>query len=193
MITVRVVNAHGRIRPPEKIMKRIFILILAAMLFFSLTLGLSAGLSEGSKRFALEIDPLPLVFTVVHASFHIALSNVVSIPIYYSGFFGSIMEDFRLHIFSLGLRFYPAEKVHSGFYIFSLVTCVLARENYYYHIGNWEKAFGYGLELGYVFDIGKSAFFDIGFGLVRYIYPKQDFYDELAILPAFNCGFGVKF
>jgi hypothetical protein len=171
-------------------MKRIGILIIAIAIFLPLASGLSAGLAEGNKRFAISFDPLPLALTAVHLSFQVAFSDVISIPIYYTFISRLFVDDPNFQIFTIGARIFPWKKVHSGFYIGPLVS---------YNAAAWtwnarRGAFGFGLELGGMLDLGESFFVDLGLGLVRYIIPWEGwigaFYHSL---PAFNFGLGYKF
>jgi len=165
-------------------MKRILVLACMVMLFLSFSSGLFA-LAEGNDRFAVEIDPLLVFFKILHASVHVAVSDVISIPVFYTGC--QLYEDISMHSFSAGVRIYPAAKVHSGFYIGPFL-------NYNRMANASEKKgfFGYGLELGGMISIGSSFFFDLGAGVVRYDTSGTSI-DIPVILPVFNMGFGVKF
>jgi len=165
-------------------MQRIPVCVFLVMLFCAVSSGLFA-LEEGYDRFAVSIDPLPVFWGVLHLSFHIAVSDVISIPFFYTGCFPSdVNEYFSMQSFSVGARIYPAGKMHRGFYIGPFLNLNKMNNDM-----SKDVVFGYGLELGGMISIGRSFFIDLGAGLVRYNSLDADF----AILPVVNMSFGYKF
>ncbi|MDR2735044.1 MAG: hypothetical protein LBC99_10505 [Spirochaetota bacterium] len=170
-------------------MRRILILAVLVLLSFPFSSGLFA-LAEGSDRFAVSLDPIPVFFSVFHLSFQVAVSDMISIPVFYTGCFFPSLEEYHIGMqsVSVGMRLYPTKTVHRGFYIGPFLNCN--------RVSNGTvkgSLFGYGIESGAMVDMGSGFFIDLGMGLVRYnTKPGFDNGVFTIVMPVFNMGFGYK-
>jgi len=165
-------------------MKRALVL---AMLLLSVSAGLFA-IEDHNDRFAVSADPLMAFFGYVHASFQFTVSNVFAIPVFYIGMFplNDYDDSTKMHSLSVGARFYPAKKVYSGFYIGPLVN--FSRTDY---VGStMQSLFGFGMEAGWMINVGDPFFIDLGAGVIRYV--AKSYYYSSRFFPVINMSFGYR-
>jgi hypothetical protein len=171
-------------------MKRSFIGLLCALLIASFAPMLSAQeQQEKDYRFAVAVNPL-FVAGIFNASFQVALSDTLAIPICYTGWRPAVFHNIRLDSVSAGLRIFPGPQALKGFYIgpFCIYKNMSRKDDSY---GFW----GFGLELGAMVSVGGPFFFDLGVGLARYSIDGVDVDGQKIplVLPVFNMTFGIKF
>ena len=172
-------------------MKRLLPAVLCVVLLASFTSALaaqeaaSASEKEDFHRFALSIDPFLVFGEILHASVSVALSDTFAIPVYYTGMtLSEIFDNVRMRSVSAGLRIYPGEKVHRGFYIGPFLNYTGMSKD-----SDNAGVLGFGLELGGMIPLGSRFFIDLGAGLIRYF---SAFKDVTTVLPVYNMFFGVK-
>jgi len=189
---------HGRKNKPHSD-PRIAIFGFCALLLFSFTTALAADTAapaDGStpsvaekplNRFAISLDPLLVVLGVVHVSVQAALSDIFVIPVFFTHC--KLIDDITMNGVSLGLRLYPGEEAHKGFYIGPFLNYTGMSKGAESH-----SLLGFGVELGAMIEVGRRFFLDLGAGLIRYDVSGiiEDF-DIPVVLPIFNMAFGVKF